>query len=120
MTPSKWSATCPTDLCAKTSGFAFASATVSGSSGQPGVSAVKPASSNTEAHRSQLLGRSQRPWTNTTGVRPVSFARSISRWSCSASVVSVDVIVAPSFPAGPSPTLSNGKRQAASGPRPPT
>ena len=36
MTSSKWSATWPTVLCAKTSGWAFASSTVSGSSGQPG------------------------------------------------------------------------------------
>ena len=40
MIASKWSATWPTVLCAMTSGFAFASSTVSGSSGQPGVSAV--------------------------------------------------------------------------------
>ena len=40
ITASKWSATCPTVLCAKTSGWALASATVSGSSGHPGVSAV--------------------------------------------------------------------------------
>ncbi len=40
MTSSKWSATCPTVLWAKTSGCAFASSTVSGSSGQPGVSVV--------------------------------------------------------------------------------
>jgi hypothetical protein len=36
----KWSATCPTVLCAKTSGCALASSTVCGSSGHPGVSAV--------------------------------------------------------------------------------
>ena len=40
ITSAKWSATCPTVLWAKTSGLAFASSTVSGSSGQPGVSAV--------------------------------------------------------------------------------
>ena len=38
MTSSKWSATWPTVLWAKTSGWALASSTVSGSSGQPGVS----------------------------------------------------------------------------------
>ena len=37
MTASKWSATSPTDLPANTSGCSFASATVSGSSGHPGV-----------------------------------------------------------------------------------
>ena len=40
ITSAKWSATCPTVLPAKTSGWALASSTVSGSSGQPGVSAV--------------------------------------------------------------------------------
>ena len=37
MTSWKWSATCPTVLCANTSGCRFASSTVFGSSGQPGV-----------------------------------------------------------------------------------
>src|SRR5262249_55862858 len=37
MTSAKWSATSPIDLFANTSGWAFASATVFGSSGQPGV-----------------------------------------------------------------------------------
>ena len=37
---SKWSATCLIVFRAKTSGCAMASSTVSGSSGQPGVSAV--------------------------------------------------------------------------------
>jgi hypothetical protein len=40
MISSKWSATSPTVLPANTSGWALASSTVSGSSGQPGVSAV--------------------------------------------------------------------------------
>ena len=40
MTSEKWSATWPTDLPANTSGCSLASSTVSGSSGQPGVSAV--------------------------------------------------------------------------------
>ena len=40
MTSAKWSATWPTVLWAKTSGCALASSTVSGSSGQPGVSGV--------------------------------------------------------------------------------
>ena len=35
--------------------------TVSGSSGQPGVSAVYPAASKASAQRSQLLGSSHRP-----------------------------------------------------------
>src|SRR5256886_16230337 len=60
----------------KTSGCAFASETVSGSSGHPGFTAVKPASSNNVAQRSQLLGSSQRPWMKTTGVRPDALARS--------------------------------------------
>ena len=40
ITSAKWSATCPTVLWAKTSGWALASSTVSGSSGQPGERAV--------------------------------------------------------------------------------
>jgi hypothetical protein len=39
MSASKWSATSPTPFRANVAGLAFASATVSGSSGQPGVSA---------------------------------------------------------------------------------
>ena len=35
------------------------------------------------AQRSQLLGSSHRPWTKTTGVRPVAFARSTCSASCS-------------------------------------
>ena len=57
MTVSKWSATWPTLLPAKTSGSALASSTVSGSSGQPGVSGVSPAAAKTSAQRSQLLGK---------------------------------------------------------------
>src|SRR6478672_9749379 len=63
-------------LFAKTSGSALASATVSGSSGQRGVTATYPASSKRSPQRSQLDGRSQRPCTNTTGVFPDEFARS--------------------------------------------
>jgi murein DD-endopeptidase MepM/ murein hydrolase activator NlpD len=40
MMVAKWSATCPTDLPVNTSGCAVASATVSGSSGHPGVRAT--------------------------------------------------------------------------------
>ena len=40
MTSSKWSATSPIDLLARTSGCSFASPTVWGSSGQPGVKAA--------------------------------------------------------------------------------
>jgi hypothetical protein len=40
MTSSKWSATSPIDFFARTSGCSFASATVSGSSGHPGVTAA--------------------------------------------------------------------------------
>ena len=68
----------PTVLPAKTSGCSFAVATSAGSSGQPGTSAAYPASSNRAAQRSQLLGSSHSPWTNTTGVRPDPFTRSIS------------------------------------------
>jgi hypothetical protein len=39
-TSSKWSATCRTDFFAKSSGCSLASATVSGSSGQPGRTAA--------------------------------------------------------------------------------
>src|SRR5712691_2635635 len=96
---SKWSAICPTVLWANTSGCAFASSTVSGSSGQPGVSAVYPAASNIVAQRSQLLGSSQRPWTNTTGCSPVVLARSTCSISWSVIVVAefmdaaLDVVV---------------------------
>ena len=51
----------------------MASSTVSGSSGQPGVSEAYPAFSKSSAQRSQLLGRRKRPCTNTTGVRPDAF-----------------------------------------------
>src|SRR6516165_4714242 len=85
----KWSATWPTDLPASTSGWALASATVSGSSGHPGVSAAYPAASNRSAHRSQLLGSRNRPWTNITGVSPEAFARSTCPLSCSVIVVVV-------------------------------
>jgi hypothetical protein len=81
MMVSKWSATWPIDLPANTSGWAAASSTVSGSSGQPGVNAAKPCCSNNSAQRSQLLGSSHRPWTNTTGWRPVALAC----WHCSSS-----------------------------------
>ena len=40
ITAATWSATWPTVLFANTSGFAFASCTVSGSSGQPGARAL--------------------------------------------------------------------------------
>ena len=95
----KWSATCPTVFFAITSGCALASATVSGSSGHPGVSAVKPASSNRVAQRSQLLGKSHSPWTKTTGVFPVLFASATSAASCS-------VIVAAALPFAPGAALA--------------
>src|SRR2546425_4290504 len=78
ITSPTWSATWPTVFLAKTSGFALASSTVSGSSGHEGARLAYPASSKTEVHRSQLLGSSQRPWMKTTGVRPEAFAASIS------------------------------------------
>ena len=77
ITASKWSAICPTDFRAKTSGWAFACSTVSGSSGQPGRNArVARAVSNNFAHRSQLLGSNHNPCTNTTGCLPELLARS--------------------------------------------
>src|SRR3954465_2222678 len=84
----------PIDLPAKTSGWAAASSTVSGSSGHPGVTAEKPASSKYFAQGSQLLGSSQRPWTKATGVFPDSLARSIS--FCSSSLI-VTVVAAAAF-----------------------
>jgi hypothetical protein len=36
---------------------------------------VNPASAKNAAHRSQLEGSNHKPWMNTTGVRPESFAR---------------------------------------------
>src|SRR2546421_3133807 len=93
MTESIWSATWPTFLPAKTSGCAFASETVSGSSGHPGFTAVKPASSNMVAQRSQLLGSSQRPWMKTTGVRPDALARSTCSDSCSVTPVDLSAVV---------------------------
>src|SRR6266852_1817420 len=89
-------------LCAKTSGCAFASSTVSGSSGQPGLTAANPASSKTVTQRSQLDGSSQSPWTNTTGVRPDAFARSTCAASCSLIVlVSGSVLVMTVPPCAP-------------------
>ena len=73
-----------TILWAKTSGWSRASATVSGSSGQPGAIVAYPLSSNSVRQRSQLLDSSHSPWTKATGWRPDSFARSIS--SCSRSL----------------------------------
>ena len=54
-------------LSANTSGVALASATVSGSSGQPGASGAYPASANTWAHRSQLEGSNHSPCTTSIG-----------------------------------------------------
>jgi hypothetical protein len=55
--------------------------------GHPGVSATQPAVSDSSAQRSQLLGSSHRPWTNTTGVSPDAFARSTCLVACSVIVV---------------------------------
>jgi hypothetical protein len=60
-----------------------ASSTVSGSSGQTGVSGTYPASSNNTAHRSQLEGSSHSPRMKATGIAVVAFARSICSSSCS-------------------------------------
>src|SRR5438093_2140914 len=87
MTSSKWSATCPMDFLANTSGCSLASWTVSGSSGHPGVREAYPAPSKSLAHLSQLLGSSHRPWTNTTGLLPDAFALSICACSCLVTVV---------------------------------
>ena len=62
---------------ARASGSARATSTDSGSSGQSGVSATYPASSNSAAQWSQLEGNSHSPWMKTTGVAVVAFARSI-------------------------------------------
>jgi hypothetical protein len=97
MIVSKWSATWLMDLCANTSGWAFASCTVSGSSGQPGVKATYPLSSNSAAQRSQLLGSSHRPWTNTTGGRPVALARSHCSSSCSVIILVLGGALDPSL-----------------------
>ena len=56
-----WLVTCCTILCAKTSGFSSASATVSGSSGQPGAIVAYPAASKTSRQGCQLVDSSQRP-----------------------------------------------------------
>src|SRR4051794_619985 len=74
------------DLFAKTSGCAVAASVVSGSSGQPGAAVAYPASSKICRHGSQLLGRSQRPWTKTTGCLPVALTFSISSTSYSVQV----------------------------------
>jgi hypothetical protein len=76
-----WSAIIPSVLPAKTSGFARASATVAGSSGQSGFTAAYPASSNALAQRSQLLGSSQSPWMKTAAAFPAALAFSTSALS---------------------------------------
>lgn len=60
-----------------------------GQCGHPGVNATKPFSSNSAAQRSQLLGSSHRPWTNTTGGRPVALAFSHCWSSCAVIVMSL-------------------------------
>lgn len=81
ITSAVWSATCFSVFLAKTSGFVRAASTVSGSSGQSGVSGAYPACWNKSAQLAQLLGSSQRPWMKTTGVVPEAFAASISLFS---------------------------------------
>jgi hypothetical protein len=76
-----WSAIIPKVFLAKTSGFARASSTVAGSSGQSGFTAAYPAASKVSAQRSQLLGSSQSPWMKTTGVLPAVLAFSTSAFS---------------------------------------
>src|SRR6266852_2434576 len=91
-------------LCAKTSGCAFASSTVSGSSGQPGLTVAYPASSKTVIQRSQLLGSSQSPWMNTTGWRPEALARSICS-STYGGAVEMDIVSSNRFTVAPSRTV---------------
>ena len=83
-----WSATCFRVFLARTSGSARAASTVSGSSGQSGVSATYPASSNSAAQLSQLEGSSHSPWMKRTGVAVFAFARSTC--SRSRSVIEVE------------------------------
>src|SRR5947207_3136587 len=69
---------CPIDFLAKTPGVALACSTVSGSSGQSAATGEKPSFLKSLPQRSQLLGRSQRPWMKTTGGFPELFAAPIS------------------------------------------
>ena len=87
ITSATWSATCPTEVPAKPSGFARRRGDVAGSPGQSGASATYPRSSNQARHASQLLGSSQSPWTKTTGWAPDSLARATSAASRSVRVV---------------------------------
>ena len=87
MTSSKWSATLPDRLVGEHPGAGLGLLDRLGVSGQCGDTAVYPFFSKSFAHRSQLLGRSQSPWTNTTGTRPAAFARSTCSASCSVTVV---------------------------------
>src|SRR6476469_4262655 len=84
----------PTVLWANTSGCSFASATVVGSSGHPGAIVAYPAASKAVRQRSQLLGNSQRPWTNTTGCLPEALAAS----TCSASYSRISAVRDPALP----------------------
>ena len=61
ITSAVWSAIWRRFFLAKTSGFARACSTVSGSSGHDGVTPAYPASSKSCTQLSQLLGSSQRP-----------------------------------------------------------
>ena len=88
--------TCWTIFFANASGCSRASATVAGSSGQPGATVVKPLSSKKSRHGCQLLDSSHSPCTKSTGVRSEALARSISARSQSASVEpAVSLIVDP-------------------------
>ena len=83
ITSAVWSAICPSVFLAKTSGFALRLLDGLGVVGPAGVTAAYPASSNSAAQLSQLLGSSQSPWMKTTGVLPLAFACSTccaSRW----------------------------------------
>src|SRR4051812_40073292 len=96
ITSPTWSATRPIFFPAKTSGWALASSTVSGSSGQPGATGAKPAWSKTVAQRSQLLASSHSPWMKTTGVRADEFAASTCPDSRAVSVAMPANLAAPS------------------------
>ena len=74
ITSAVWSAICFSVFLARTSGFALASSTVPGSSGQSGVTPANPFCSKSSTQLFQLLGSSQRPWMKTTGVLPLAFA----------------------------------------------
>src|ERR1022692_4618753 len=101
MTSAMCSVTCPTLLPAKTSGFARASATVPGSSGQPGATVAWPFSSKNDRHGCQLEASIHSPCTKTTGCRPEAFAWPTSRVSLMVRLTGVPPFEMEAKPAGP-------------------